>query len=262
MTLIHPTAIVDPQAMLDDSVEVGPYSVIGPNVTIGAGTRIGAHVVIEGHTTIGRDNRFHQFCSIGGPPQDKKYSGEPTGLEIGDRNTIREFCTINTGTVQDAGVTRLGSDNWILAYVHLAHDCQVGSHTIFSNNATLAGHVHIGDWVIMGGFSAVHQFCKVGAHAFVGMTTSLTQDVPPFMLVAGNPATARTVNIEGLKRRGFTPEQIAAIRKAFRLLYKSNLSLDEARAALAAEEAAVPAAAAQLAQIRVFLDSASRGIVR
>jgi UDP-N-acetylglucosamine acyltransferase len=262
MTLIHPTAIVDPQAQLDDSVEVGPYSVIGPNVTIGAGTRIGPHVVIEGHTTIGRDNRFHQFCSIGGPPQDKKYGGEPTGLEIGDRNTIREFCSINTGTAQDAGITRLGSDNWILAYVHLAHDCQVGNHTIFSNNATLAGHVHIGDWVIMGGFSAVHQFCKVGAHAFVGMTTSLTQDVPPFMLVAGNPAAVRTVNIEGLKRRGFTPEQIAGIRKAFRLLYKSNLSLDEARAALAAEEAAAPGAAAQLAQVRTFLDNASRGIVR
>jgi UDP-N-acetylglucosamine acyltransferase len=218
--------------------------------------------VIEGHTTIGRDNRFFQFCSIGGEPQDKKYGGEQTRLEIGDRNTIREFCTINLGTAQDTGCTRLGNDNWILAYVHLAHDCQVGSNTIFSNNATLAGHVHVGDWTIMGGFSAVHQFCRIGAHAFVGMTTSLTQDVPPFMLVAGNPAAVRGTNTEGLKRRGFTPEQISALRKAFKLIYKSNLTLDEARAALAAEEAAAPPSAAHLRLIREFLDSSTRGIVR
>jgi len=262
MSRIHPTAVIDPGAVLDSTVEVGPYSVIGPHVAIGAGTRIGSHVVVEGHTTIGSDNVIHQFCAIGGPPQDKKYGGEPTRLEIGDRNSIREFCSINTGTAQDAGVTRLGNDNWILAYVHLAHDCQIGSNTIFSNNATLAGHVHIGDWVIMGGFAAVHQFCKIGAHAFVGMTTALTQDVPPFMLVSGNPASVRTINTEGLKRRGFNSAQLAAIRKAYRMLYRSGLTLEQARAALEKEAAEQVDGAAELAQIRNFLDHSDRGIVR
>ncbi|MDB5839931.1 MAG: acyl-[acyl-carrier-protein]--UDP-N-acetylglucosamine O-acyltransferase [Herminiimonas sp.] len=262
MTRIHPTAIVDPKASLDDSVEVGPYSVIGPNVRIGAGTRIGPHVVVDGHTSIGRDNTFFQFCSIGGPPQDKKYGGEPTRLEIGDRNTVREFCSFNLGTVQDAGVTRLGNDNLILAYVHLAHDCQVGNNTVFSNNATLAGHVHIGDHVILGGFAAIHQFCKVGAHAFVGMTTSLTQDVPPFVLVSGNPANARGINVEGLKRRGFTAGQIGAIRNAYKLIYKCGLTLEEAKTVLAAEEGKQPDAAVELGLIRGFLDTSTRGIVR
>jgi UDP-N-acetylglucosamine acyltransferase len=262
MTRIHPTAIVDTKAMLDDSVEVGPYSIIGPNVSIAAGTRIGPHVVIDGHTSIGRDNTFFQFCSIGGPPQDKKYGGEPTRLEIGDRNTVREFCSFSLGTVQDAGVTRLGDDNLILAYVHLAHDCQVGSNTIFSNNATLAGHVHIGDHVILGGFAAIHQFCKVGAHAFIGMTTSLTQDVPPFVLVSGNPANARGINFEGLKRRGFTLGQIGAIRTAYKLIYKSGLTLEQAKAALADEESKQPDSADYLGLIRGFLDSSTRGIVR
>ncbi len=262
MTVIHPTAIVDPKAALDGSVEIGAYSIIGPHVTIGAGTRVGPHVVIDGHTTIGRDNTFFQFSSIGAAPQDKKYGGEPTRLEIGDRNTVREFCTFNLGTAQDAGVTRLGNDNLILAYVHLAHDCQVGSNTIFSNNATLAGHVHIGDWAILSGFAAVHQFCRIGAHAFVGMNTSLTQDVPPFVLLAGNPATARGINAEGLKRRGFTREQIGDIRTAYKLIYKSNLTLDEAKAALAAEEADAPDSAVHLRLMREFLGSATRGIVR
>jgi UDP-N-acetylglucosamine acyltransferase len=262
MANIHPTAIVDPKAQLDESVEVGAYSIIGPHVTIGARTRIGPHVVIEGHTTIGCDNRFFQFSSIGAMPQDKKYAGEPTRLEIGDRNVIREFCTFNLGTVQDIGVTRLGNDNWIMAYVHLAHDCQVGNNTIFANNAQLAGHVEIGDWVILGGFSNVHQFCKIGAHAMVGMSTSLTQDVPPFVILNGNPAAAHGINVEGLKRRGFSREQIGDIRHAYKLIYKSGLTLDEAKAALAQEETAKPESAAHLRMMREFLDATTRGIVR
>lgn len=262
MAIIHPTAIVDPGAGLDDTVEVGAYSIIGPHVSIGARTKIGPHVVIDGHTTIGCDNTFFQFSSIGAAPQDKKYAGEPTRLEIGDRNLIREFCTFNLGTAQDQGVTRLGNDNWILAYVHLAHDCVVGSNTIFSNNASLAGHVHIGDWVILSGFAAVHQFCKIGDHAFVGMNTSLTQDVPPFVLLSGNPAAAHGINIEGLKRRGFTREQIGDLRNAYKLIYKSGLTLDEARAALAKEENDKPGSAMHLRQMREFLDNTTRGIVR
>lgn len=262
MTAIHPSAVVDPKAELDSSVEVGPYSVIGPHVRIAARTKVGPHVVIEGHTSIGCDNQFFQFSSIGAAPQDKKWAGEPTRLEIGDRNTIREFCTFNTGTVQDAGVTRLGNDNWISAYVHLAHDCQVGSNTIFSNNAQLAGHVKIGDWVILSGFANVHQFCQIGAHAFVGMSTSLTQDVPPFVLLSGNPAAAHGVNIEGLKRRGFSRAQIDGIRAAYKLIYRSNLTLEEAKAALFEEEMASPEAAAQIRAMREFLNGATRGIVR
>ncbi|WP_317202701.1 acyl-ACP--UDP-N-acetylglucosamine O-acyltransferase [Janthinobacterium sp.] len=262
MTAIHSTAVVDPKAELDSSVEIGPYSVIGAHVRIGAGTKVGPHVVIEGHTSIGSDNTFFQFSSIGAAPQDKKWAGEPTRLEIGDRNTIREFCTFNTGTAQDAGVTRLGDDNWISAYVHLAHDCQVGSNTIFSNNAQLAGHVHIGDWVILSGFANVHQFCKIGDHAFVGMSTSLTQDVPPYVLTSGNPAAARGINIEGLKRRGFTRPQIDGIRAAYKLIYRSNLTLEEAKAALFEEGMGNPEAAAQIGAMRDFLNGATRGIVR
>ncbi|CDG83420.1 acyl-ACP--UDP-N-acetylglucosamine O-acyltransferase [Janthinobacterium agaricidamnosum] len=260
--LIHSTAVIDPKAELDSSVRVGPYSIIGPNVRIGANTKVGPHVVIEGHTTIGSDNDFFQFSSIGAAPQDKKWAGEPTRLEVGDRNTIREFCTFNTGTVQDAGVTRLGNDNWISAYVHLAHDCQVGSNTIFSNNAQLAGHVHIGDWVILSGFVSVHQFCKIGAHAFVGMGTTLTQDVPPFVLLSGNPAAAHGVNTEGLKRRGFSRAQIDAIRSAYRSIYRSNLTLEEAKAALFEDEQANAEAAPHIRAMREFLSEAARGIVR
>ncbi len=261
-SLIHPTALIDPKAQLDSSVKVGAYSIIGPNVKIDAGTSIGPHVVVDGHTTIGRDNTFFQFSSIGAAPQDKKYAGEPTQLEIGDRNIVREFCTFNIGTVQDVGVTRLGNDNWIMAYVHLAHDCQIGNHTIFANNAQLAGHVHIADWVILGGFSNIHQFCKVGAHAMVGMSTSLTQDVPPFVILSGNPAAAHGLNIEGLKRRGFTRSQITALRHAYKLIYKSGLTLDEAKTALAQEELASPDAAEYLRLMREFLDTTTRGIVR
>ncbi|MGI4849495.1 MAG: acyl-ACP--UDP-N-acetylglucosamine O-acyltransferase [Janthinobacterium lividum] len=259
---IHPTALVDSRAELDPSVEVGPYSLIGPHVRIGAGSRIGPHVVIEGHTTIGVENTFFQFCSIGAAPQDKKYGGEPTRLEIGDRNTVREYCSFNLGTAQDAGVTRLGNDNLILAYCHIAHDCQVGSHTVFSNNATLAGHVHIGDHVILGGFAAIHQFCQVGDHAFVGMTTSLTQDVPPFMLVAGNPVAVRGVNVEGLRRRGFDNARIGTIRQAFKQIYKSGLTLDEAKAALNAQAAEQGEHGADFALLRSFLEKSTRGIVR
>jgi UDP-N-acetylglucosamine acyltransferase len=219
-------------------------------------------VVIDGNTRIGEDNVFYQFSSIGAPPQDKKYAGEPTRLEIGDRNTIREFCTFNRGTVQDVGVTRLGNDNWIMAYVHLAHDCQIGNHTIFANNAQLAGHVHVGDWAIMGGFSNVHQFCKIGAHAMVGMSTSLTQDVPPYVILSGNPAQAHGINSEGLKRRGFSREAITAIRHAYKVLYKSGLTLEEAKAALEVQEQSEPEFAVELKLIRDFLQNVSRGIVR
>jgi UDP-N-acetylglucosamine acyltransferase len=219
-------------------------------------------VVIDGKTSIGEDNVFYQFSSIGAPPQDKKYAGEPTRLEIGDRNTIREFCTFNRGTVQDVGVTRLGNDNWMMAYVHLAHDCQIGNNTIFANNAQLAGHVQVGDWAIMGGFSNVHQFCKIGAHAMVGMSTSLTQDVPPYVILSGNPAQAHGINSEGLKRRGFSREAITAVRNAYKVLYKSGLTLEEAKAALEAQEQSEPEFAVELKLIRDFLQNVSRGIVR
>jgi UDP-N-acetylglucosamine acyltransferase len=262
MAKIHPTAIVEPGAEIHDTAEIGAYSIIGPNVVIGARTRVGPHVVIDGKTSIGEDNVFYQFSSIGAPPQDKKYAGEPTRLEIGDRNTIREFCTFNRGTVQDVGVTRLGNDNWMMAYVHLAHDCQIGNHTIFANNAQLAGHVQVDDWAIMGGFSNVHQFCKIGAHAMVGMSTSLTQDVPPYVILSGNPAQAHGINSEGLKRRGFSREAITAIRHAYKLLYKSGLTLEEAKAALHAQEQSEPEFAVELKLIRDFLQNVSRGIVR
>jgi UDP-N-acetylglucosamine acyltransferase len=262
MATIHPTALVDPKATLDASVEIGAYSIIGPHVSIAAGTRVGPHVVIEGHTTIGKDNTFFQFSSIGAAPQDKKYQGEETRLEIGDRNTIREFCTFNRGTAQDVGVTRLGNDNWIMAYVHLAHDCQIGNHTIFANNAQLAGHVHVEDWVILGGFANVHQFCKIGAHAMVGMSTSLTQDVPPFVILSGNPAAAHGINSEGLKRRGFSPEEITAIRRSYKLIYKSGLTLEEAKTALRKEEQDSPLLSQHVKQMREFIEHTTRGIVR
>jgi UDP-N-acetylglucosamine acyltransferase len=259
---IHPSAIVEPGAQLGDTVTIGPYSIVREHVRIDEGTTIGPHCVIEGHTTIGRDNRVFQFCSLGAMPQDKKYAGEPTELHIGHRNTIREFCTFNLGTAQDVGVTRLGDDNWMMAYTHLAHDCQVGSQTIFANNAQIAGHVEVGDWVILGAFTHVHQFVKIGAHAMTGMGTSLLQDVPPFAMVAGNPAAARTVNLEGLKRRGFSAERIAAVRQMHRLIYRSSLTLDEARNAIAAMATTMPEAAADIEAMVAFLGNATRGIVR
>mgnify|MGYP005841640787 FL=1 len=262
MARVHPTAIVDPAAELADSVEVGAYTLIGPHVRIGEGTSVGAHCVIQGRTTIGRDNRIHPFCSLGGVPQDKKYAGEPTELVVGDGNTIREFCTFNLGTAQDDGVTRLGDDNWVMAYVHLAHDCQVGSHTILANNATLAGHVHLGDWAIVGGLTGIHQFCRVGAHAMLGFASAVSQDVPPFMLVDGNPLAVRGVNVEGLRRRGFGAERIGAVKQMHRLLYRQGKTLEQAREAIAALAAEVPEAAADVALMSDFLARSRRGIAR
>ena len=229
MSLIHPTALVDPAAELDSSVAVGPYTVIGPNVRIGAGTTIGAHCVIEGHTTIGRDNRIFQFTSLGAINQDKKYQGEPCELIIGDRNTIREFSTYHIGTVQGGGITRLGNDNWMMAYTHLAHDCVVGNHTIFANNAQIAGHVVVGDWVILGGFTVVRQFLRLGAHSFTAMCTLLFADLPPYVTCQGQPAAARTVNAEGLRRRGYSPTRIAAVRAMHKALYRENLTLEASK---------------------------------
>ncbi len=255
---VHPTAIVHPGARLGEGVEIGAYSIVGEHVEIGDNTWVGPHVVIDGHTRIGRDNRIFQFNSIGAEPQDKKYAGEPTGLEIGDRNTIREFCTFNRGTAQDAGVTRLGDDNWIMAYVHLAHDCQVGNRTIFANNAQLAGHVHIGDWAILGGFTVVHQFVRIGAHSMTGMGTILFQDLPPYVTAAGNPSAPHGINSEGLKRRGCSSPSIMAIKRAYKTVYKSGLKLEEALAGLAGEREAVP----ELGVLLDFLAQPGRGIVR
>ena len=255
---IHPTAIVHPGARLAPDVGIGAYSIVGEHVEIGAGTDIGPHVVIAGHTRIGEGNRIYQFCSIGEAPQDKKYAGEPTRLEIGDRNTIREFCTFNCGTAQDAGVTRLGNDNWIMAYVHLAHDCQVGNATIFANNAQLAGHVHVGDWAILGGFTVVHQFVRIGAHSITAMGTILLQDLPPFVMAAGNPAEPRGINAEGLRRRGFEVDSVAAVKRAFKSLYKNGLTLEDARRVIAGDVAAAP----ELGLLADFLAASGRGIIR
>ena len=262
MTSIHATALVDPRAELDASVAVGPYAVIGPHVKVGAGTTIGAHCVIEGHTTIGRDNRIFQFASLGAAPQDKKYAGEPTRLLVGDRNTVREFCTFNTGTAQDSGITRIGNDNWVMAYVHIAHDCQVGDQTILANNATLAGHVHLGDWAIIGGLTGVHQFVKIGAHVMAGFASAVTQDVPPFMTVDGNPLAVRGFNAEGLRRRGFTPARLAAVKQMHRLLYRQGKTLEEASREIAALAADMPDAKADVEMMSAFLAGVTRGIVR
>jgi UDP-N-acetylglucosamine acyltransferase len=262
MANIHPTAIVEASAELDASVSIGAYSIVRGHVRIANGTSIGPHCVIEGRTAIGRDNRIFQFCSIGAVPQDKKYAGEPTELQIGDNNTIREFCTLNLGTAQDAGVTRLGSDNWLMAYVHIAHDCQVGDKTILANNATLAGHVHVGDWVIIGGLTGVHQFVKIGAHAMAGFASAISQDVPPFMMVDGNPLAVRGFNVEGLRRRGFGAERIAAVKQMHRLLYRSGLTLEQAREGINALATDVPQAAADVAMMGEFLAQAARGIAR
>src|SRR6195952_3894204 len=262
MASIHPTAIVESGAQLDDSVSVGAYASVRKHVRIGAGTTIGPHSVIEGRTTIGRDNRIFQFASIGAIPQDKKYAGEPCELVIGDRNTIREFCTFNTGTAQDVGVTRVGSDNWIMAYTHIAHDCQVGDRTTLANNTTLGGHVHIGDWVTLGGFTGVHQFCKVGAHVMAGFQSHISQDVPPYMTVDGNPLAVRAFNAEGLRRRGFDAARLAAVQQMHRLLYRSNRTLEQSREAIAALGVERPEAAADVAMMSAFLTQSSRGIVR
>jgi len=258
MTAIHDTAIVSGGAELHDSVTVGPYSIIEAGVQIGAETVIGPHCVIKGPTTIGERNRIFQFSSIGEDPQDKKYAGEETRLVIGNGNTIREFCTLNRGTAQDEGVTTLGDNNWLMAYVHVAHDCVIGNETIMANNVTLAGHVDVGDYVIFGGFSGVHQFCRVGAHAFIANNCAVTRDVPPYLMAAGQPAVPRGINSEGLKRRGFSPEQVRSIKDAFRLMYRTGLRLEEAREQIVA---AVPQQE-ELAIFADFLESSERSFIR
>jgi UDP-N-acetylglucosamine acyltransferase len=256
--LIHPTAIVHRGARLAADAEVGPYSVIGEHVEVGEGSTIGAHVVLDGHTRIGRNNRIWHFASIGAPPQDKKYAGEPTAVEIGDGNTIREYVTINRGTQNDAKVTRVGNNNWIMAYVHFAHDCQIGSNTIFANSCQLAGHVWVGDWAIFGATTLVHQFVHVGAHSFTGMGTYLAQDLPPYVKAAGNMAKPYGINSEGLRRRGFSADAIAGLKRAYRTLYRSGLSLEEAKRELQAQ-------AAGCAPVDLFLDflnHSKRGFIR
>jgi UDP-N-acetylglucosamine acyltransferase len=256
--LIHATAIVSEQAKIADDVEIGPYSIVGDGVEIGAGSRIDSHVVINGPTVIGADNHIYQFASIGDDPQDKKYGGESTRLTIGDRNTIREFCTISRGTVQDRGETVIGDDNWIMAYVHIAHDCVIGDNTIMANNATLAGHVHVGDWVIFGGFSGVHQFCRVGAHAFLGMYCGTNRDVPAYTMVAGIPAVPRGINSEGLKRRGFSAAQIRNIKDAYRLVYRKGIKLADAIDEIAERARSQ----AELGPLLESLRASERGLIR
>ena len=258
MAEIHATAIIAPGAQLADDVSIGPYSVIGEHVHIGAGTRVGSHAVITGHTLIGAHNQIFHFVSLGEAPQDKKYAGEPTRLEIGDHNVIREFCTFNTGTVQQQGVTQIGSHNWIMAYVHIAHDCVVGDHTIFANNASLAGHVEIGDWAILGGFTGVHQFCKIGAHVMTGISSVVFKDIPPFIMAAGQPAAPHGLNSEGLKRRGFSADTLSVLKRAYKTLYRDGNTLAEAEQILQAD-------AAQHTEVRellAFLARAERGIIR
>ena len=264
MVLIHPTAVVDPQAQIDSSVAIGAYTVVGAHVRIAAGTTVGPHCVIEGHTTIGRDNRIFQFASLGAVPQDKKYAGEPCELVIGDRNTIREFSTYNIGSPGGGGVTRVGNDNWLMAYVHLAHDCVVGNNTIFANNAQLAGHVEVGDWVILGGFTVVHQFVRIGAHGMTAMCSLLFADQPPFVMSQGQPAQARSMNFEGLRRRGFVPERIAAVKAMHKALYRDQLTLEQSKARIGELAARTPEAAPDVQLMLSFLDGVNpqRGIVR
>lgn len=269
MSRIHPTAIIDPKAQLHESVEVGAYAVIGPCAVIGAHTVIHPFAQVLGHSTLGQHNVVHSHCVIGGPPQDKKYAGEPTRVEIGDGNTLRECCTVNLGTVQDKGVTRIGDDNWIMAYVHIAHDCHVGSHTIMANATQLGGHAQIGDWAILGGITGVHQFVRVGAHAMTGTGTTLTQDLPPYVMSTGNPASAQGLNSVGLKRRGFTDGQMLVLKRAYKILYKSgNLLADAIEQMRSAERFAsdglTPEAEdlAVLAPLIEFLSMTGRGIVR
>jgi UDP-N-acetylglucosamine acyltransferase len=256
--VIHELAVVSSEARVHGEATIGPYAIIGPDVEIGAGSRIEAHVVVKGPTTIGEDNHIFQFASIGDDPQDKKYAGEPTKLAIGDRNTIRECCTINRGTTQDQGVTSIGDDNWIMAYAHIAHDCVVGNNTIFANNASIAGHVHVGDWAILGGFTTSHQFCHIGPHALTSMFTYITKDVPAFVVVSGRPAEPRGINAEGLRRRDYSTDQIRNIREAYRVLYRQGLKLEEATRALT-ERASTQE---ELRPLLESLQGSSRGLVR
>jgi UDP-N-acetylglucosamine acyltransferase len=256
--LIDERAVVDPAARLAEDVEIGPFAVIGAEVEIGSGTRIGPHALVRGPTRIGRDNRIFAFASVGEDPQDKKYADEPTRLEIGDRNTIREYVTVNRGTVQDAGVTRIGDDNWIMAYVHIAHDCVIGNDTVLANAVTLAGHVTIDSYSNLGGFTKVHQFCRVGCYSFCGMASGLTRDVPPYVMASGMPAKPYGINGEGLRRRGFDEQRIAAVKRAYKLLYRNGLRLDEARNKLAEQAHEQP----DLELLSEFLKTSERGIIR
>jgi UDP-N-acetylglucosamine acyltransferase len=262
MARIHPTAVVDPAAELDADVEVGPYAVIGPQVRVAAGSRIGAHAVLSGRTTLGRENRVFPHAALGGEPQDKKYRGEDTALVIGDGNTIREFCTFNTGTAQGGGVTRVGNDNWVMAYVHVAHDVQVGNHCVLANNATLAGHSVVGDWVILGGLTGVHQFVRIGDHAMTGGGSILLQDLPPFVICQGNPAAPHGLNSEGLKRRGFAPAAVALLRRAYKTIYREGLTVAEAAEVLERQAAAEPEHADHVLRLRQFVVGSQRGIIR
>jgi UDP-N-acetylglucosamine acyltransferase len=255
---IHPTAIIDSSAQLDSSVEVGAYSVIGANVKIDADTRILNHVSITGPTTIGKNNQIFQFSSLGEAPQDKKYKGEPTLLEIGDNNTIREFCTFNRGTIQDKGTTKIGNDNWIMAYVHIAHDCQIGNNTIFANNSSLAGHVDVYDYAILGGFTLIHQFCKIGSHVITAVGSVVFKDIPPYVTAAGYDAKPHGINSEGLKRRGFSADSILQIKRAYKTLYRNGLTLDEAKAELSTMQLQTP----EIGLLTDFLNVSTRGIVR
>jgi UDP-N-acetylglucosamine acyltransferase len=256
--VIDPRAVVSPQARLGEGVEIGPFAIIGPDVTLGARTRVGPSAVITGHTTLGDDNVVFQFASIGDAPQDLKYKGEPTRLQIGNRNVFREFCTVNRGTTHDEGVTRIGSDNLLMSYTHVAHDCQVGDRIVMANNATLGGHVKLGDWVIMGGFSGVHQFCRVGAHAFIANNCAVTRDVPPYVMAVGQPAEPHSINSKGLERRGFSAPQIRNIKDAYRTLYRRELPLAEAQAQLAALVPEQP----ELAIFVEFIGASARSLVR
>jgi UDP-N-acetylglucosamine acyltransferase len=256
MRTIHPTALVDPRARLGNNVSIGAYTVVDGDVEIGDNTSIGHHCVVTGHTVIGADNRIFHSVSIGEANQDKKYKGEPTRLVIGDRNTVREFCSLNRGTVQDQGVTTVGNDNWLMAYVHVAHDCIVGNHTTIANCTQLAGHVHVGDWATLGGFTGVHQFVKIGAHVMCGVSSVVLMDIPPYVTCGGNPLSAAGINAEGLKRRGYAPEQISNIKRAYKILYRNGLSFAEAKTALAAESSP------EVQVLARFLDESTRGIVR
>ncbi len=255
---IHPTAIVDSRAELDSSVTVGAYSVIGANVNVDSGTTIASHVVLQGPTTIGKNNQIFQFSSLGEAPQDKKFRDEPTTLEIGDNNTIREFCTFNRGTIQDKGVTKIGNDNWIMAYVHIAHDCTIGNNTILANNSSLAGHVDIHDYAILGGFTLIHQFCKVGAHVITAVGSVVFKDIPPYVTAAGYDAKPHGINSEGLKRRGFSTDSITQIKRAYKALYRHGLTLDEAKIELAD----MHKDCAEIIMLSDFLTVSTRGIVR
>ena len=255
---IHSTAIIDVTAELDSSVEIGPYSIIGANVKIDADTRVAGHVIINGPTNIGKNNHIFQYSSLGEAPQDKKYKNEPTLLEIGDNNTIREFCTFNRGTIQDKGITKIGNDNWIMAYVHIAHDCEIGNHTILANNSSLAGHVDIDDYAILGGFTLIHQFCKVGSHVITAVGSVVFKDIPPYVTAAGYDAKPHGINAEGLKRRGFSSDSILQIKRAYKALYRNGLTLEEAKIELAAMQVTTP----EIGILTDFLNVSNRGIVR